>query len=505
MTAVAIRAALAALACGFVAASEASGEMPTLMAGTAVVDVSDRSQKILDPCHAKVLVLVRGNVRAALVTIDAVAIGGIGRIGDGFLPVVRRGIESCCGIPASGLIVNASHCHGIVREDVAEVVIDAVRRANASVVPVRAYVGSGREDRISENRRLRMKDGSEIDLRRAYSSPDNNAVAGIGAIDPTIGLMRLDRVTGGTLAVVYVFACHPIMNPPWKGSSADFPGVASSLIERTIGDGTTAFFVQGCGGDINPLGYKDLGPPDATPLGLRLGASVLRALDCLQESTDASLATHAERIDLPRADDHRERIEKLEAERRRLVDSLVATPINFREFLPLVVSQGAFPDAPSLHRHRVLHEESLGMSDIADHDASTRQAVADYRRNLDTMEAITRLNVNLALLERHREVVARAASDTLSVDVHGLRVGDFRLVTFPGELSAAIGMDIRESVGCATAFVAGYTNGYIHYAPTPAQRRNAGYAQEDCDSMVAAGWLERFEPRAVAILESLGE
>ena len=97
---------------------------------------------------------------------------------------------------------------------------------------LRVGSGIGREDRISENRRLKMKDGSEVDMRRAYSMPRDEEVAGVGPIDPQIGLLRLDRLDGRPLAVVYLFACHPIMNPPSKGNSADFPGYASQVLEE---------------------------------------------------------------------------------------------------------------------------------------------------------------------------------------------------------------------------------------------------------------------------------
>ena len=58
------------------------------------------------------------------------------------------------------------------------------------------------------------------------------------------------------MAVLCHFACHPIMNPPSKGNSADYPGFASKVIEDALGGGALAFFVQGCGGDINPVRYK---------------------------------------------------------------------------------------------------------------------------------------------------------------------------------------------------------------------------------------------------------
>src|SRR5204862_3010177 len=98
---------------------------------------------------------------------------------------------------------------------------------------------------------------------------------------------RLDRDDGRPLAVLYHFACHPIMNPPSKGNSADFPGFASKVIEETLGDGALAFFVQGCAGDINPVRYKEVNrPADAEPLGNMLGLTVLRAVKKIKTQGD---------------------------------------------------------------------------------------------------------------------------------------------------------------------------------------------------------------------------
>jgi len=55
----------------------------------------------------------------------------------------------------------------------------------------------------------------------------------------------------------------------------------------------------------------------------------------------------------------------------------------------------------------------------------------------------------------------------------------------------------------ANAHVSGYTNGYIWYTATEQQRRNTGYAQEDCDVLVAPEWQKRFETKAVEVLRQL--
>jgi hypothetical protein len=81
----------------------------------------------------------------------------------------------------------------VVRGDTAQLVVQAVKEAAKNLVPVKTGSGTGHEDRISENRRLKLKDGSEVEMRRAYSMPRDEDVASVGPIDPQVGLLRLDR------------------------------------------------------------------------------------------------------------------------------------------------------------------------------------------------------------------------------------------------------------------------------------------------------------------------
>jgi hypothetical protein len=79
---------------------------------------------------------------------------------------------------------------------------------------------------------------------------------------------------------VYSFACHPILGVNGDGNTADIAGFASHVIEETLGEGTIALFVQGCGGDINPIRYKDVNHPRhgdyaCTTLLLVFGLSML--------------------------------------------------------------------------------------------------------------------------------------------------------------------------------------------------------------------------------------
>ena len=481
--------------------SAAAGQ---LFAGIARVDITDRTGPVNDPCFAKALVLKDDRTTAVIITVDAVAIGEIGRIGRGFMATVRGALEKDLGIAPSNVIVNASHCHGIVRADLEPLVIQCVKDAAKHLIPVKTGAGSGLESRISENRRLKMKDGSEVDMRRAYSMPRDEDVAAVGPIDPQIGLLRLDREDGTPLAVLYQFACHPIMNPPSKGCSADYPGFASKVIEEALGGDAMAFFVQGCGGDINPIRYKEVSrPADAEPLGTMLGASVLSAARKIETKPQSMLKVSNEVISVPRAADYEARIAAIETEQKKLLAALKPTNINFKTFLPLLIEQRLSPETPSHYSQSYLHDQSLDRKAIPQLDGDNKASLDAYLANIDIMERLTRLNTNLALLKRHFAETKAADKATLDVEVCGFRVGDFKLVTFPGELTVQVGLNIKKAMNDAHAFVSGYTNGYIYYTPTVAQRKNTGYAQEDCDSLVAPEWQAIFETKALDVLNTL--
>lgn len=478
-----------------------------LLAGTARVDITDRAAgPVHDPSFVKALVLKSGGSTVVLITVDAVAIGEIGRIDNSLLSGVRGQLQSELGIAPSSVLINASHCHGVVRRDTQQLVLQAVKQAWSRLTPVKVGAGAGSEQRISENRRLRMKNGSQWDMRRAYSMPRDEDVAGVGPIDPQIGLLRVDRTDGSPLAAVYVFACHPIMNPPSLGSSADYPGVASKVIEESLGAGAMAFFIQGCGGDINPVRYKEVSrPADAEPLGNMLGLSATRSLRQIKTGADAPLKVTSETISLPRANDIQQRIAAARSQQQRLLRSLKPTNINFKTFLPLLIEQKLSPDFPSHYSQAYLHDKALGQDSLPKLDADNRASVEAYLANIQAMEQLTVLNTNLALLEKHLKQTQAAGRDTLDVEICGLRVGDFKLVTFPGEPTVEIGLNIKHAARDPHAFVAGYTNGYIYYAPTAQQRQNAGFAQEDCDTLVAPQWQALFERKAVEILKQLSD
>lgn len=474
-----------------------------LRAGAAKVEITKPGMPANDALYVKALVLKTATTTAVLITLDAVAVGEIGHIGNDYLGKVRARLQKEHAIPPGSVIVNASHCHGIVCADVDDKTVLAVQTALANLVPVKVGAGVGTETRVSENRRLKLKSGKEADVRHAYALPPDEEVAEVGPIDPQIGVLRLDKLDGTTLAVVYNFACHPIQGVHGDGNTADLVGFASQVIEDNLSPGAVALFVQGCGGDINPVRYKDVHQPrHAESLGNMLGLSVLRAVRKIRCDATAPLTVLNEKLDLPRAD-HSGRIDALTAEKLRLLKSLKGTSLNLKTFLELSAKYNISPEFPAASANLYLTEKAQGRDGLVKLDAENRRNLLAYLENVLTMEKLTQVQTNLALLEKHQLTNRTAGMKPLQVEVAGLRVGEFALVTFPGELTVEIGLTIKKAAPRKLTFVAGYTNGYIYYTPTAKQLQNLGAAQEDCDCLVAPEWEQHFYARVAEILKKL--
>ncbi len=346
-----------------------------------------------------------------------------------------------------------------------------------------------------------------IDSRHAYSLPPDEEVAEVGPIDPQIGILRLDAAGGRTVAVVYNFACHPIQGVPNKGNTADLVGFASQVIEDNSSAGTIALFLQGCGGDINPASYKDVdNPRNAEPLGNMLGLSTLKGLRKIKCGDDGRFQVIRETISLPRADLAEHASIRTAGSRTTAakLQSLKGTSLSFKDvcsFDRQIQRLGGF--SRKLLVPISSRKDDRPRYDLLKMDAENRRKIEEYIENIHVMEQLTRNQTNLALLRKHQADNVAAGKRTIDVEVLGLRIADFVLVTFPGELTVQIGLDIKQASPHLNTFVAGYTNGYIYYSPTAEQLLNVGGAQEDSDCILAPEWQTIFEHTVADLLKKL--
>ena len=152
-----------------------------------------------------------------------------------------------------------------------------------------------------------------------------------------------------------------------------------------------------------------------------------------------------------------------------------------------------------------LNEKAIGRSDFARLDQANRARMRAYVSNVMAMEDITRIETNLRLLRKHQANNVKAGKRTIDVEVMGLRVGDFVMVTFPGEVVCQVGLNIKKASKHKHTFVAAYTNGYIYYCPTAEQMKSAGAAQEDSECLLGPEWQKTWETRASKLIAELLE
>ena len=480
----------------------------SLHAGVAKADITIQAEgvRINDPVYARVLVLEQGATQAVIIGMDVTAIGGIGEVTDAFLPDLRARIEGELGIPGKHVLVNASHNHPPLRflcspEEQLARTFAAVKAARAGMVQVQVGAGVGHEDRIAMNRTLQLSDGSAWTIRHSNPSPPDTIVKSVGPMDPEIGILRIDRMDGSPFAVLYNYACHPYITVPEGGVTADYPGFASRVIEESLGGDVMAIFLQGAGGDITSILYKDVNRPrDSEPLGLMLGTRTLKAMQGI-ETGDAELYVVNETLRLPRKNDFDAKVEVLEAEQAALLMGLRGTSMNFKTFLPQYIKHSIDPEHPGYYSYRYLQSESVGKDEMSGIDAWNKGHIAKYLRNIHAMEKMARNVDKIETLRRHQKINDDSGEDTIETEVQGIRIGDFVLVTSPAEVLVEVGLNVKKASPFEFTFMAAYSNGYIHYGPPASEYPKGGYEVTEC--LLAPEWQALFEAKAADVIGQL--
>jgi hypothetical protein len=490
--------------------SQNAPQKDTLRAGVAKSDITTDKPKFVvnDRLYAKALVLDDGLTKVAIISMDSVAIGEIFDIKNDFLPKLRSRIEKELGIPGKNVLVNSTHTHPpgpgpILCSDSEQVkrTFDAVKRALAKMTPVAVGAGAGHEDRIMMNRRLRLKNGQSWTIRHCYPCPPDDQVEGLGPIDPEIGILRVDRLDGTPLAVVYNFACHGCMGVPSGGITANFPAFASGVIEETLGHDALAIFLQGAGGDIEEILYKDVTRPmDSEALGRILGLSTLKAYRKIATG-NAKLKVISEIIELPRRTDVASRVASLRKEQTQLLESLRYTVLNFKTFVPLYLKNLMSPGYPLDDAYRYMQSAAVRDQEPAGIDKRNRANLDKYIQNIYAMEKLSRIEDDIGTLLLHDENARRSGRPTITTEVQGIRIGDFVLITSPAEILVQVGLNVKQASPHKHTFMAAFSNGYTYYAPPADEYARGGYEVMECE--LAPEWQKMYEKTAAEVLKRL--
>lgn len=217
--------------------------------GAARVDVTPRidsssgqSTGVLDPLFVRAVVIESGSERAALVTVDA------GAIGPQVWAYVSQRAADELAIPVARLMLTATHTHSapFVRDRAFEdSIVEAIAKAAAALQPARMAFGTG-VSYINVNR-------NRIDpaTRRWWEGPNYQGVS-----DKTVAVMAFETPEGKPIAIYYNYGVHAVVTGNLDLISADIPGATSHYIEESLGPDVVALWSTGAAGDQNPIYFQ---------------------------------------------------------------------------------------------------------------------------------------------------------------------------------------------------------------------------------------------------------
>lgn len=462
--------------------------------------------EVSDPLFVRALVLDDGQERIVLLAMDVTAIGArsisqdiLWDSADDFLPKLRERIHRAFGICGDNVSVTASHAHGVPRMlcgDDAQLdrAFEAVTQAINNMTPVTIGFGTGHEDTLTFNRTMMMKDGTDYTLRGCTPPPPDELVEALRPVDPQIGILRIDRLDGSPLAIVYNFATHLLLGPPNGKAgqiSADHVGVTLTYLEESLGSEVIAFFLQGALGDVAEVSKGDTEHPLSTrEFGTRLGQSILKGYRRIKPGP-AEISIVTKRIDLPLRTDIPDLVAELKQQQADLLASLRYTSLNFKGFLPLYLKYTLHSDYPAHGAYRYLQADACGNQLFRRQDDRNQQAVDKYLNSLAAMESMARNEEKIATLQRHQQVIAELGSSSIRAEIKGVTIGNTVLLINPMELLSEIGLNLKKRSPFEHTCVVSISNGYLHYAPPADYYRRGGYEVTEC--ILAPEWQQIFE------------
>ena len=321
-------------------------------------------------------------------------------------------------------------------------------------------------------------------------------------IDNEIGLIRVDRADGTPLALVYNFGCHPLFGDCYGSLTANFPGEISATLEQLLGNGATAFFLQGCAGDVIDRGFKDfLHPRDVKTPAKLIALQIVPAASAIQTTPEAAVRCAVATLRLPRRTDVDEKTAALRRRQQELLEQLHYCPLNFKNFLLLLLHYRLEPDYPLTDAFQYLQADADGYTGWRDMDHLNRMNIEKYLSNIAAMEELAQIQDDLATLEKHQRLNAASGETTIATEIQVIRINNAAIVTSAAELLTQIGQDIKKMSPFSPTLTVGYTNGYLHYGPPAELYDGGGYEVTEC--LLGPEWQRLFESGVAQLLKQV--
>jgi len=376
-----------------------------------------RSVDTHDNLYAKILFLTDGKKSAFIIICDLIAVR------TEYVQAIRKAIAKRLPVKEDAVMVAATHTHsgpdtiGLFNQidasyvkTLCEKIAEGACRAFVAAVDCRVCAAEGRLEGVSRNRRIKMKDGT---VQSEWWHPDPSQVDGpAGPIDPEVGIIMIEDSKGDPLALLVNYACHLTVTNRNGEYSSDFAGYAMDILEKELG--TTALFLNGACGNINP--DKNASTfEESERLGMLLAQAALVGLKDAKPLQVCGIRVIRETLHL-----------------------------NWRDF-------------PTLKE--------------------AKERVETCKKRLDELKASGGDTISFAEPELRRSQklfdMLKGGLKDIVTEIQVIRIGEAAFVAIPGELFAELGLAIKK--GGKYVFVVGYANDYQGYIPTREAYAEGGY------------------------------
>jgi neutral ceramidase len=229
-----------------------------LMAGTAKVNITPSGDEPLhDSVYARSLVLEQDGHRVAFVSVDLAVF-------------TSERVEKLCRekYAIDRLMICSSHNHSEPQKGgrsfakgnpnmsfYEDQIVRAVGMALSNMFPARISAGHRSFPQLGFNRLIVRDDGHarESWFGDDHYTSENPERIPFGPVDPEVGVIRIDDLQGRPRVILMNYACHADVVCFNYAISADYPGVAARKVEEAFGHEINCLFVQGAGGNVEPL------------------------------------------------------------------------------------------------------------------------------------------------------------------------------------------------------------------------------------------------------------
>lgn len=422
-----------------------------LLAGAAISNITPHEHRFLfgypfverisegvnDPLLSSALYLADGENQLVLIANDVIFLSKVS------VARIRKGISQRTGIPASDILVSATHTHS------GPVTVNYVSSSNDPAVPEAdtKYLRNLESQIIEAGYKafnnaspaeagFLLADGTGIGTNRHDPS---------GPSDTDIPAMVLRKQGGKPIACMLICSMHPtVMREDSKLISGDFPAFAREILQKKyLGSECPVLHFTGPAGNQSPRHVtKDNSFGEARRIGGIIADAIISEInEGMEYSSDIPLNSCQKFIDLPR---------------RRF-------PV---------------PDRAAKQRDRILRR--------LDHLKKTSENKKEIRTaEVDWFGAEELLHLSKLAASNELEKVYQTC---LPAEIQILRIGSWRFTAWPGEIFVEYGIELKKAFG--NVFLITLANGELQgYIVTKDAERNGYYEASNSIFHHSAGKL----------------